>query len=262
MGTTKLTRKEILAEDPVHEAIMQIVEFFRAQGKLVAFVAAAAAVLGVGIYFGLDYLEARETASQNELAKALDLYHARIDATAPEDPYAKGPEPVFRSENARLEAASKAFTDIVSKYASSETGIVARYYLGLCQLHLGHEKEGLLALESVRNNSKNRTVGYLAKKVLARHYLDTGNFKVAQEILDGMIQDPQCQLPKEDLKMDLARVYSAQGKRDEALKILRQARDEAGKSMLQSMLTQELNRMEEGAGNQTPPVPSSLTVRP
>jgi predicted negative regulator of RcsB-dependent stress response len=262
VGTTKLTRKEILAEDPVHEAIIQIIEFFREQGKLIAVVAAAVVLLSVGIYFGLEYLDSRETASQHQLAKALGLYHARIDATAPDDPYGKGPEPLFRTDDARLQAASKAFADIASKYSSSKTGIVARYYLGLCQLHLGQKKEAVQALEAVRNNSKDRTLGYFAKKVLARHYADERNFKAAQEILDGMINDPQCSLPKEDLKLDLARIYSAQGKRDEAIKLLRQARDEAGKSSLLSILTQELGRLEEGGGSKVPVVPSSLTVRP
>ncbi len=262
MGTTKLTRKEILAEDPVHVAIIQIVEFFRERGKLIAIVVGAAALIGVGVYFTLDYLDARDLAAQYQLGKALDFYHARIDAAAPDDPFAKGPSPVFRSDAARLQAADKEFSSITAKYGSAKVGVIARYYHGLCQLRLGNKTEGLQSLEAVRNNTKDRTLGYLARKVLARNNLESGNFKGAQEILEGMIRDPQCELPKEDLRLDLARVYEAEGKRDEAIKVLRQAREESSRSMLQSSVAQELNRLEGGGGAKPQGVPSTTTVHP
>ena len=52
MGTTKLTRKEILAEDPVHQAIIQLIEFFRVNGKKIAIGAAVIVLLAVGVYVG------------------------------------------------------------------------------------------------------------------------------------------------------------------------------------------------------------------
>jgi predicted negative regulator of RcsB-dependent stress response len=248
VGTTKLTRKEILAEDPVHLAIVQIVDLFRERGKLIGLVAAGVVVLGVGVYFGMEYLDSRDMAAQQQLGRAMDFFHGRIDPTATDDPFSKGAEPTFRSEAARLQAAAKEFSEIVAKHGSSKVGVMARYYLGLCELRQGRKNEAVQLLEAVRNNTKDRTVAYLAKKVLAKYYLDSGNFKAAQDMLEGMIRDPQCELPKEDLKLDLSRVLVAEGKRDEAIKLLRSTRDESGKSMLQSMLAQELNRLEGSAG--------------
>ncbi len=247
MGTTKLTRKEILAEDPVHEAIMQVVDFFRVQGKLVAVVAVAAGIVAIGGYFGIDYLQAREDQMQQQLGKAQIIYHARIDPNAPENPYAKGPDPVYRSDNAKYQAAIKEFSAIASRYASGKLGITAKYYLGLCYLELGQKNDALRALEEVRNNSRDKTLGYLAKKVLARYYLSAGNYKASQELLDGMLRDPQCDLPKDDLNVDLARVFEAQGKRDEALKYLRKAREEGASSGFQPLISQEISRLEGGA---------------
>ncbi len=248
MGTTKLTRKEILTEDPVHEAIIQIVEFFRTQGRLVAAVGIGVVILAVGGYFGNDYLQAREQQIQQQLGRALDLYHARIDPNAADDPYAKGPEPAFRSENAKYQAAIKEFSAVASRYASGKLGITAKYYLGLCYLKLGQNNEALRPLEEVRNNTKDRTLGYLAKKVLSRYYLTAGNYKASQELLDSMIKDPQCDLPKDDLNLDLSRVYEAQGKRDEALKILRKVREDSANSGFQSLVVQEITRLEGSAG--------------
>jgi len=196
----------------------------------------------------MEYLDTRDMAAQQQLARAMDVFHGRIDAAATDDPFAKGPEAVFKTEAAKLQAASKEFSDIVARHGSSKIGVIARFYLGLCELRQGQKNEGVKSLEIVRNNTKDRTVAYLAKKVLAKYYLDSGNLKAAKEILDGMIKDPQCELPKEDLKLDLSRVLTAEGKRDEAIKLLRSTRDESGKSMLQSMLIQELNRLEGSAG--------------
>jgi predicted negative regulator of RcsB-dependent stress response len=244
VGTTKLTRKEILAEDPVHEAIMQIVDFVREQGKTIGIVLGGALLLAVGVYFLLQYLDNREAQAQQALAKGIDYYHAEIDANASADPYAKGPTPVFKTESAKYDAASKEFQSVISRYGYSKIAIIARYYTGLIDLRQGRTKEAIQSLETVGNNSRDRTVGYLAKQVLAEEYIATGNFKGAQAILEGMIRDPQCELPKDELSIDLSRALAAQGKRDEALQVLRTAREQNPTSMLQSEVTQELNKLQ------------------
>ncbi len=254
MGTTKLTRKEILAEDPVHQAIMQIVDLFREQGKRIAMIVTAAVLVGVGIYFLLQYLDSREAQAQQDLAKGIDFFHAEIDPNAPADPYGKGASPVFKNEADKYQAAAKEFQSVISRYGYSKIAVVARYYLGLVQLRQGQTKEGLQSLETVSNNSKDRTVACLARKVVAEEYLQKGNYKGAQEILEPAIRDTQCDLPKEDLSIDLSRALAAQGKRDEALKVLNAAREQATGSMLQFQVMQELNKLKLN-----PPAPLEAT---
>lgn len=258
VGTTKLTRKEILAEDPVHQMMIQLVELFRKQGKLIAIVAACAALIALGVHFGLQFLDSRDLQAQRQLSKAIDFFHAQIDSGALDDPYGKGPEPIFRTEAAKYQAAAKELSTFISKHGSSKLGIIARYYQGLTQLRLGQNNEAIQSLEVVRSNTKERTLSYLAKKVLAKCYLGSGNLKMAREIIDGMLKDPQCMLPKEDLKLELSRILSAEGKRDEAIKLLREARMQSGRSMLQSLLMQELNRLEGASG----PPPASPETSP
>jgi len=261
VGTTKLTRKEIMAEDPVHEAIVQLIELFRVHGTTIALVAGSIALLGIGTYFGLQYFENREVQAQKQLARGIEFYHAEINSAAQDDPYGKGTTAMFRTEKARNEAASKEFSSIVSKYGYSKLAIVARYYLGLTQLKLGQDKEAIQNLQYVSNNSRDPMVGHLAKKVLAAHESATGNYKAAQELLQGMIQDPKCELLKEDLRKDLSRVLASQGKRDEAIKVLREARDQAGASMIQSQLIQELTKLQGGSGV-SPDALNTIPVRP
>jgi hypothetical protein len=246
VGTTKLTRKEILAEDPVHVAMVRLIEFFQTQGRTIGIVVAAAAVLSIGIYGGLQYLGKREMQAQERLGKGIEFFHAQVAPDAAKDPYSKGLVPVFKSDTEKYQAAANEFSSLVSGYGYSKVSIAARYYLGLAQLQLDQKKEAVQNLGSVAANSRNRTLGYLAKKVLARDEASSGNYKGAREILDGMIKDPQCSIPKEDLSIELSRVLVAQGKRDEAIKVLRDASSQGtALSMLKQQVATELDKIQK-----------------
>jgi TolA-binding protein len=246
VGTTKLTRKEILAEDPVHVALVQIIEFFRANSKKIGIAAVVIVLAVIAIYAGAQYLENRESQAQDRLAKGIDLFHGQITADATDDPYSKGPTPAFRSEAVKYQAAAKEFSAIVDRFSFGRVPIVARYYLGLSQLQTGQKKEAIQNLELVGSNSKDRTIGYLAKKVLASEYANSGNNKGASEILYSMIKDPQCQISKEDLSIQLSRVLMAQGKRDEAIKVLRDVNSQGPAfSMLKQQVAMELDKLQK-----------------
>jgi predicted negative regulator of RcsB-dependent stress response len=261
VGTTKLTRKEIMAEDPVHEALIGIVELFRAHGITIALVAGSVVLLGIGIYFGLQYNDSREMQGQKQLAKGIEFYHALISAEAQDDPYGKGSTAMFRTEKARDEASSKEFSSILSKHKFCKLAVLARYYLGLTQLRLGQDKEGIQNLQTASKSTKDPMVADLAKKALAGHDYNTGDYKGAQEILQAMIQNPKCELLKEDLKLDLSRALAAQGKRDEAIKLLSEAREQEKSSMLQSQLIQEITKL-QGSSKSSLDALSTKSVKP
>ncbi len=252
MSTTKLTRKEIAA-DPIHDALVSTVETMRARAMLITLIIVGAIVLGIVIYLGMGYLQTRDNRAQQELGKGMDYYHGLVDPAAKDDPYASGPIPVFKSEEAKYRAAAALFSPVVSRYGSSKPGVIGRFYLGLCQKQLGQTSEAVASLEAVANNTVERTVAYLAKKVLANHWIEVGQGKKAQEILEGMLKDPQCELPKEDIQLDLSRAYMAQGMRAEAIKILQEAQEGGGGGMLQSIIFQELSRIQGGPGNRPQP---------
>jgi predicted negative regulator of RcsB-dependent stress response len=265
VSTTKLTRKEILTEDPVQLTIVHGVEFFRAQSKNILMGVAAVLLLSAGVYFGLQYLESRNVQAQTDFAKGLEFYHAGIDASAQDDPYGKGPVPTFRNDQAKYSAASKIFATVASKYSFSKLSPLSKYYQGLSLMQLGQKDEAQKLLEGLRNNTKDRTVGYLARKVLAGIYLGNGNAKGAQELVEGMIADPQCALPKEELKIQLAQIFTSQGKKDQAIKTLQEARDQAqvSRSALSAQITQELSRL-EGSNQSVPaggtPIPINVSA--
>ena len=47
-------------------------------------------------------------------------------------------------------------------------------------------------LDGVASNTSDRTVGYLAKKVVASFYVETGDAKKGQEMLQAMLKDNNC----------------------------------------------------------------------
>ncbi len=248
MGTTKLTRKEILAEDPVHEAIVRTVEFLHLNRKKAGALAVVVVLMALGIYLGLQYLDVREDQAQEQLSKGMDFFHAQVAPDASDDPYRKGPTPVFRSDELKYKAAAKEFSSVASRFGYSKVAVVARYYLGLSQLWLGQKKDAIQTLETVAGNSRNRTVSYLAKKVLAAENMKSENYKGAREILEGMLRDPQCNLPKEDLSLQLSQVLVALGKREEAVKVLKDASSQGPAfGVFRQQLAAELDKLQKAS---------------
>jgi hypothetical protein len=72
-----------------------------------------------------------------------------------------------------------------------------------------------------------------------------------------MIKDPQCNLPKEDLAIQLSRALVALGKRDEAVKVLKESSSQGPAfSVLKQQLTAELDKLQKA------PQPGSSPAQP
>jgi predicted negative regulator of RcsB-dependent stress response len=248
VSTTKLTRKEMVAEDPVHESIIRLFAFCRENRSKIGVLIIAAIVVIIAIYGGYQYLGNREVQAQVQLAKGLDYLNATVVSDATDNPYSKGLLPTFRSEKAKYQAAANEFSSAASGFAFGSVSVVARYYLGLSQLQLGQKQEAVKNLESVASDSKSHTVGYLAKKLLASAHSDSGNNKGAQAILEGMIRDSKCDLPKEDLSIQLSRVLVAQGKQAEAIKVLADANNQGNAfGAFKQQVVSELEKLQQGS---------------
>jgi TolA-binding protein len=248
VSTTKLTRKEIVAEDPVHEKIVWLFTFCRENRAKIGILILAAIAVMIGLYGGYQYLGSREMQAQVQLAKGLDYLNATVAPDATDNPYSKGLLPTFRSDKAKYQAAAKEFSSVASGFSFGSTSVLARYYLGLTQLQLEQKQEAIKNLESAANDSKNHTVGYLAKKLLASAYFRSGNYKEAQGLLEGMVKDSKCDLPKEDLSIQLSRVLVAQGKKAEAIKVLRDANNQGNAfGAFKQQVVSELEKLQQGA---------------
>ncbi len=276
MGTTKLTRKEIIADDPIREAILRLIGFLQENRKWIGIGIAAFIVVGLGTYLGMSFLGARELEAQQQLTKGMEIYHAPIssdeasdteapDTDAPETgapengaPQIGGEETsesdstlTFGSEKEKYEAAAKEFSAVASRRGQAKTSIIARYYLGLTQLKLEKDEEAIESLKAVADNSRNRALGFLAQNALATHYLDSESFYEAGRILQLMIEDPQCDLPKDDLSLKLSRALVAQDRQDEAIAILTDASSQDVPGPYRQQVVEELQRLNRAVQKST-----------
>ncbi len=241
VGTTKLTRKEILAEDQVHGSMVMLVEFFNTNKKIILVTAAAAIILALGIYGVFEYLDSKNLQAQEILGRGMDFYHADVDPEAADDPYANGSVASFKTDSDKYLAASKEFQSILSDYGFTKASTLAEYYLGLTQLKMGDIAAGVESLQSVSSESNKGSLGYLADKVLARVYENEGRYNDAREILEAMIQDEDYELPQEELRLQLARILKKEGKYEDALNVLQEGASQGSSlSPLRQRLTDEL----------------------
>ena len=225
MGTTKLTRKEILSDDPVRENIIRLAGFLQANRAKIGVAVIIVVLLAFGFWALSGYRAGRADAAGAMLGRGMEFFSANISPEAEDDLYAQSETPLFKNEEEKYKAAEKEFSAAADSFSSGEAGKTARYYLGLTQLQLGKKEESQKNLESVAFGSGNRTVGFLAKKALAGLYADSGNIKGAEDLLRGMIKDTGCDLPKEEIGMQLAGILATVGKKDEAIGVLREVSD-------------------------------------
>lgn len=246
MGTTKLTRKEILAEDPVHGSMVMLVEFFRTHTKKITLVAAAVIILIIGFYLGRNFLRDRQTEAQEILATGMNYYHARVDPEASEEPDAYSPNAVFKSEDSKYQAVIKVLEPAVSGFGYSKVAPIARYYLGLAKLKLGRTEDGLGELERVSADSSDRTMSSLAKNALAHIYVEEGKIEEAKHIIEAALADDAYELPKEELRIQLGKILTGEGKYEEALNVLQAgASEESSLSPLRQRLMEEQERAQK-----------------
>jgi predicted negative regulator of RcsB-dependent stress response len=223
VGTTKLTRKEILSDDPVRENIVRLAGLLQANRKKIGVAVIVIIALALAFWAWSRYLDSRAQAAGAILGRGMAFFSGSVSPDAEDDPFAKGETPLFISDEAKYQAAAAEFSVAAGSFGAGEAGKTARYHLGLAQLQLGKKDEAQRNLESVAYGSGNRTVGFLAKKALADYYADSGNVKGAEDLLRGMIKDTKCDLPKEDLGLQLAGILAADGRKDEAIRVLREA---------------------------------------
>ena len=246
VGTTKLTRKEILSDDPVRENIIRFVGLLRANRAKIGAAVIVVIVLALGFWAWSGYLGSRADAAGAMLGRGMAFFYANVSPDAEDGTYEKGEEPLFKSDEAKYQAAEKEFSAAADSFGAGEAGKTARYYLGLTQLRLEKKEEAKKNLESVAFGSGSRTVGFLAKKALAGYYADSGNAKSAEDLLRGMIKDARCDLPKEEIGMQLAGILVAEGKKDEAIEALREVSEASPVfGVFNQQLTAEIERLQK-----------------
>jgi tetratricopeptide (TPR) repeat protein len=215
----RITRKE-LKSDKFALEVGQTVDFVtehRRELTLYGSIAAAVAVVAVGIYF---YMGRQHTARETALGEAIQMQEA------PVGPPASGPRLSFPTEEAKRSAVTKAFGEIASRYSGSSEGAIAKYYLGSIAADQGKMPDAEKLFQEAAN-SGDKYYGPLARFSLAQSYFAEGRSADAEKILRDLMQHPSLFVSKEQATIALARGI-APTRLDEARKLLEPLRTGGG----------------------------------
>lgn len=219
----RLTRKEIkhdIREDEVQSFLLTAVERVMGRPKFYAGLLVGFLVVGVAISGTLAYLERSADRASLELADAMRVYEARVDAEAPkpDDPVS----PVFASDDERRQKAKQ----MLEAVGGGTPGELAKLY------------EADMAVESGDSETARRIwrdfLGSHSEHVLALSVrlnllaLDRAEGK-AEEVaveLQAQLDATEKELPEDVLLFELAQTRDALGQSQEAQELYQRLVDE------------------------------------
>ena len=200
---------------------------------VVRWVAGVGTVLVLGIAV-LVFWSLRSTAADSALGAAMDTYNAPL--AQPGLPAGNG---VYATAVDRLKAANKQFTAVAQQYSWMSQGTKARYFQGITDAELGQNAAAESELKSVAN-SWNRNTANLAKLALAGLYHQTGRDAQAIDIYSALIAKPSETVTAVVAQLDIADLYAAQGKQDQARALWARVKDADKEGAAGAIATQKL----------------------
>lgn len=181
---------------------------------VIGVVAGLALVVG-----GIAFWTTRSSAAEAALGSAVDLY-----ATPLAMPGAPAEPGVYNTGADRAKEANREFVAIEHDFGWLPAGTKARYFAGVTYAEMGQngaaEKELTAASHSWDHNVAN-----LAKLALAGVYRQTSRDNEAIEIYNQIVAKPSTTVSAAVAQLDLADLYSAEGKTDMAKALWAKVKD-------------------------------------
>jgi predicted negative regulator of RcsB-dependent stress response len=195
----RITRKE-LKTDKFALEIEHTVSFFEEhREEIIRYGGIGLAVILVVL--GIMFYSSRQHASREQaLAKAIDIQ---------DSPVGPGPEgqQVYPTQDAKDQAATKAFTELKNQYGTSTEGEIAQYYLGSIQADQGKLAEAEKSFAEVADHGDAKYAS-LAKLSLAQIYFAQGKGDKGETLLNDLIKNPTVFVSKEQATITLARLIA------------------------------------------------------
>jgi predicted negative regulator of RcsB-dependent stress response len=223
----RITRKELKSDKFAQEVGLTVTFFEEHQKDVVRYGGIGVAVaLLIGGYF--IYQKHEHAARQEELAQAIRIQETPV-ATA-----AVGGQQTYPTQDAKDQAALKAFADLQSKHGGSDEAEVAEYYIGSIHADQGKMADAEKNLLDVATHA-DKNYSSLAKIALAEIYYSDGRNKQGEEALKDLMAHPTIFVSADEAAIALARHYTGQNNA-EARKLLAPIKD--GKSAVSSIAQQ------------------------
>jgi predicted negative regulator of RcsB-dependent stress response len=206
----RITRKE-LKSDKFAQEIGLTVTFFEEHQKEIVRYGAIVAVAGLLLAGYLYYQRKQHGVREEALTKAIQVQEASVG------PAANGAL-AFPTQEAKDREALRVFTDLRNKYAGSDEGEIAEYYLGAIEADQGRLAEAEKSFQEVAQKGDDKYAS-LARLSLAQIDFADGRSDLGEKTLREIMAKPTIFVSKEQAAITLAR-YLAPKKPAEARKLL------------------------------------------
>ena len=178
----------------------------------------AGALLVLGIV-ALVYWNIQSSAADLALGAALDVYNAPLA-----EPGAPPDSGTYATAAARSKAANQQFVAVARQYGWLPEGAKAHYFAGITDEDLGQNAAAEAELKTAAG-SWNRNLSNLARLALAGLYHQTGRDPQAIQLYNSIAAKPSETVSAGVAQLDLADLYAAEGKRDQARALWAKVRD-------------------------------------
>ncbi len=208
----RIDRKE-LRTDNFAVAIEDKVEYLsRHRGQFFRFGAVAlAALVLIGAF--IWYRSYQHQVRQEKLGDAIQIQESTVTPGGTPGPL------TFPTDQAKRDAATKAFGGVATQYSGTNEGWIAEYYLACIAADSGKMEEARKRFQNVANNG-NKDYSSLAKLSLADTAFVEGRNAEGEKLLQDLIANPTIFVSKEQATITLAHHYVAVNKTGDARKLL------------------------------------------
>lgn len=181
--------------------------------------AITAGIILVLVIGGLIFWNIRSSAANTALGDAIDVYVSPL--AVPGAP----PQPnVYTTAEARAKEANREFVAIAHDYSWLQTANKARYFAGITFEELGQNGNAESNLKSAAG-SWNHNLANLAKLALAGLYHQENRDSEAIDLYKELADKPSVTVSAGVAQLDLADLYAAEGKTDQAKVLWAKVRD-------------------------------------
>lgn len=194
-------------------------------------VAAVVVVLGSALAFRVW----RSVSADAALGAALDTYSAPL--AEPGAPQEKG---VYATAAERSKAANQQFLAVANQYGWLSQGAKAHYFAGVTYAELGQNGPAEAELKKA-SEAWDRGVANLAKLALAGFYHQTGRDQEAIDLYNQLVAKPSVTVSAAAAQLDLADLYAATGKQDQARALWARVKDADKDGAAGSIAAQKLS---------------------
>jgi predicted negative regulator of RcsB-dependent stress response len=178
-----------------------------------------AIVIVIVIGGALTFWTVRSSAANTALGAALDTYVAPLA-----EPGAPAETGVYATAADRSKAANQKFVAVAQQYGWLPEGAKAHYFAGVTYSELGQTASAETELKTAMG-SWDRNVSNLAKLALAGLYQQTARGAQAIDLYNALVAKPSVTVSTSVAQLDLADLYVAAGKKDQARALWAKVKD-------------------------------------